>query len=101
MFQAAAKTIDHLQACDGEEFDVDADASTAVVAHGLLGNLAVIRGAAQTLLSAAAMDVRERERILRMLDAQAELMQGVLGDLVRGLPASALAALDDLRRSSP
>ncbi|HEX4979483.1 MAG TPA: hypothetical protein VFV35_05400 [Acidimicrobiales bacterium] len=80
---------------------MDADASTAVVAHGLLGNLAVIRGAAQTLLSAAAMDVRERERILRMLDAQAELMQGVLGDLVRGLPASALAALDDLRRSSP
>lgn len=80
---------------------MDVDASTAVVAHGLLGNLAVIRGAAQTLLSAPAIDARERERILRMLDAQAELMQGVLGDLVRGLPASALAALDHLRRSSP
>jgi hypothetical protein len=78
--------------------DPEADAMTAIVAHGLLGNLAVIRGAARLLQSERQLGPEESERLFAMLDAQVELMQGVLTDLVRGLPSQALAALDDLRR---
>ena len=74
----------------------DGDAATAVVAHGLLGNLAVIRGASR-MIAEPELGQAEKEKLLRMVDAQIDLMQGVLTDLVRGLPSHALAALDDLR----
>jgi hypothetical protein len=80
------------------EPEPEADAMTAIVAHGLLGNLAVIRGAARLLQSERQLGTEERDRLFTMLDAQVDLMQGVLTDLVRGLPSQALAALDDLRR---
>ena len=76
----------------------DDDATTAVVAHGLLGNLAVIRGASRMLLSDMELPAAERRKLLTMLDTQVDLMQGVLTDLVRGLPSQALAALDELGR---
>jgi hypothetical protein len=77
----------------------EADTSTAVVAHGLLGNLTVIRGAIQLLATeAAALSEVQRARLMRMAETQVELMQGVLTDLVRGLPSQALAALDATRR---
>lgn len=73
------------------------DAATAVAAHGLLGNLAVIRGATRMMIGEPRLSDGERARLLEMLDAQVDLMQGVLTDLVRGLPLEALTALDDLR----
>jgi hypothetical protein len=75
----------------------DSDASTAVVAHGLLSNLAVVRGVTRMLLGDPALGQSEREKLLSILDVQVDLMQGVLTDLVRGLPSQALAALDELR----
>lgn len=82
----------------GSEWDEsdESDATSAVVAHGLLGNLAVIRGAVRVLTADPALSDAERKRLLQMVDAQVDLVQGVLTDLVRGLPSHALAALDDL-----
>lgn len=80
-----------------DESEPGADAASAVVAHGLLGNLAVIRGATRMMLAEPRLSPAERVRLLEMLDAQIDLMQGVLADLVRGLPLEALTALDDLR----
>ena len=76
----------------------DADATTAVVAHGLLGNLAVIRGVARLLIGEHDMPEPDRSNLLEMLDSQVNLVQGVLTDLIRGMPSNALAALDELRR---
>ena len=76
------------------------DATTAVLAHGLLGNLAVIRGATSVLVGGDGNDLApaDRARLSAVLDAQFDLMQGVLADLVRGLPAAAIEELDRLRR---
>jgi len=74
----------------------EGDAAAAVLAHGLLGNLAVIRGATRMLLAEPELDEEERAKLLQMVDVQIDLMQGLLTDLVRGLPSQALAALDDL-----
>lgn len=76
----------------------DADTATAVVAHGLLGNLAVVRGVARLLMGEPDLPEAERTKLLELLDGQVDLMQGVLADLIRGLPSQALAALDELRR---
>ena len=76
---------------------MDSDAAAAVVAHGLLGNLAVIRGATRMLLADNDLDARERADLVEMLESQIDLMQGVLTDLGRGLPSNALAVLDELR----
>ncbi|HEX7168505.1 MAG TPA: hypothetical protein VF230_16105 [Acidimicrobiales bacterium] len=78
--------------------EADADAAAAVVAHGLLGHLAVIRGASRMLLADPGMAPGERAKLLELVETQSALVQGVLADLVRGLPDQALAALDDLRR---
>ena len=75
----------------------DADASTAIVAHGLLGNIAVIRGVARMLASEPELPRAERDKLIVILDSQIDLIQGVLGDLVHGLPSQALAALEELR----
>ena len=75
----------------------DADASTAVVAHGLLGNIAVIRGVARMLASEPELPRAERDKLIAILDTQVDLIQGVLADLVHGLPSQALAALEELR----
>jgi hypothetical protein len=74
----------------------EADATAAVMAHGLLGNLAVVRGVARLLTHDDGLAAGERARLLEMLDSQVDLMQGVLTDLVRGLPTQALKALDEL-----
>lgn len=81
---------------DGGEA-ADADRASAVIAHGLLGNLAVIRGATHMMLAEPRLSDGERVKLLEILDGQIDLMQGVLTDLVRVLPLEALAALDDLR----
>jgi hypothetical protein len=77
--------------------DLDGDAAAAVVAHGLLGNLAVVRGATRMLLADNDLGARQRADLVNMLEAQIDLMQGVLTDLVRGLPSNALVVLDELR----
>lgn len=79
------------------EPDGGGDAVAAVVAHGLLGNLAVIRGATRMMIGEPHLSDSERARLLTLLDAQVDLMQGILTDVVRGLPLEALTALDDLR----
>lgn len=68
--------------------DVEPDEATvAVVAHGLLGAVGVIQGAATMLLGRgeSLSDVKKTE-LLEMIEEQSELLGGVLQDMVRGLP---------------
>jgi hypothetical protein len=75
-----------------------AGADATSVAHGLLADLAVIRGATRMMLAEPRLSPGERVSLLEMLDAQIDVMQRVLTDVVRGLPSSeALTAVDDLR----
>ena len=73
------------------------DATFAVVAHGLLQSVTVIRGAAGTLKDrwAELPDV-ERDRLLENLDSQAAHLGEVLSDLVQMLPSRAIAVLEGL-----
>lgn len=73
------------------------DATFAVVAHGLLQSVTVIRGSASTLKEhwADLPDV-ERERLLERLDSQAAHVGEVLSDLVQMLPSAAIAVLEGL-----
>ena len=73
------------------------DATFAVVAHGLLQSVTVIRGAAATLKEVwADLPVNERDRLLERLDSQAAHVGEVLTDLVQMLPSAALAVLEGL-----
>ena len=73
------------------------DATIAVVAHGLLQSVTVIRGAAATLREHwAELDHDARQSLLEKVDTQAEYVAGVLADLVQMLPSSARAVLESL-----
>lgn len=75
------------------------DPTAAVICHGLLGRLAIIEGAATTLgESWERLDEPTRARLLSMISAQAADTASALRDVVRGLPADALAALDAMSR---
>jgi len=78
-----------------DEFDAVADATTAVIAHALLNSMAVISGAASLLLEHELAPEEQRNLLLRV-HAQAGHVTGILQDLVRGLPGSALDALGGL-----
>jgi len=78
-----------------DEWQQMADGMIGVVAHGLLNSVAVIKGASRTLLEGPGIDERGRAW-LEIIDQQANLMAGVLKDLVRGLPADAMAELVQL-----
>ena len=67
----------------------------AVVAHSLLSSMAVIAGAADTLRERAdRLSPEQTSQLLDMIGGQASHVSGVLRDLVLGLPADALAALE-------
>lgn len=75
------------------------DAVLAIVAHGLLGSLAVCAGSLKTVLHHPELPEEKRVELLRMAEEQADHMAGVLLDLVRGLPAESREALDRLAGS--
>jgi hypothetical protein len=63
------------------------DATIAVVAHGLLGAVGVIQGAATMLLGRReTLSVDKQIELLEMIEEQTGLLGGVLQDMVRGLP---------------
>jgi K+-sensing histidine kinase KdpD len=63
------------------------DATIAVVAHGLLGAVGVIQGAATMLIGRRdTLPAEKQGELLAMIEEQAGLLGGVLQDMVRGLP---------------
>ena len=79
-----------------EAFDAYADEATiAVVAHALLSSMSVIMGAASTLQDRwDALTLEQRNSLIGMITGQSEHVSGVLRDLVLGLPAGVLSALE-------
>lgn len=75
------------------------DALLAVVAHGLLGSVAVCAGAVKAVLHHPEMPEEKRSELLRMVESQADHMAAVLQDLMRGLPPEGREALDLLAGS--
>ena len=66
------------------------DATIAVIAHGLLGAVGVIQGAATMLLGRReTLPVDKQIELLEMIEEQTGLLGGVLQDMVRGLPPAA------------
>lgn len=78
---------------------ITTDATTmAVVAHGLLGSLSVIGGAAATLQrNWERLDEQQRANLFEMIRSQTDHVSGVLGDLARGLSPEIQQALSELR----
>lgn len=72
------------------------DDLSAVLAHGLLGNLHVIQSVL-ALLASDRVAVDERPQLHAMAESQIELMVDVLRDMARGLPADVVAFLDSQR----
>jgi signal transduction histidine kinase len=68
------------------------DAALAVVAHGLLGSISVIQGAAE-MLASSDFDAPVRSRLHELIDEQCRHTTGVLRDLMAGLPGSVILAL--------
>ena len=63
------------------------DATIAVIAHGLLGAVGVIQGAATMLIGRRDTLAADKQvELLEMIEEQTSLLGGVLQDLVRGLP---------------
>jgi hypothetical protein len=83
-FMAYRHHRERLQAATTIEPD---DATIAVIAHGLLGAVGVIHGAATMLLGRReSLSVEKQVELLEMIEEQTGLLGGVLQDLVRGLP---------------
>ena len=83
-FTAYRRNRERLQAPVEVEPD---DATIAVVAHGLLGAVGVIQGAATMLLGRRETLAADKQvELLEMIEEQTGLLGGVLQDLVRGLP---------------
>jgi hypothetical protein len=77
---------------------VDMDA-VAVLAHGLLGTVGSLVGAADRLSEDwPNLDERERAMLLQAVHEHACWIGDVLQDLVRGLPRDVIAALDHQTR---
>ena len=83
-FMAYRRNRERLKAPADVEPD---DATIAVVAHGLLGAVGVIQGAATMLLGRReTLPADKQVELLEMIEEQTGLLGGVLQDLVRGLP---------------
>jgi hypothetical protein len=76
---------------------IDSDATVAITAHGLLSATSAIE-TSLTLIRQRHNEIPEVEflAIVRAAERQARLVDGVLKDLIRGLPPGTLAALDEL-----
>jgi EAL domain-containing protein (putative c-di-GMP-specific phosphodiesterase class I) len=87
---------DFIDLQDGQAW-IDNDATVAITAHGLLGATSAIE-TALSLIRQRHTEIPEVEflAIVRAAERQARLVDGVLKDLIRGLPPGTLAALDEL-----
>jgi hypothetical protein len=76
--------------------------AVAVIAHGLLGSVALVVDATDRL-AASWTDLAETDRmlLLRQVREHVVLVGGILSDIARGLPHDVVAALDKQRRSLP
>ncbi len=93
---AGRLTGDHGAVGDRME-TADWDGLAPIVAHGLLGPIAGIRGYAQILVARAGrLDPAEREMMLEQIMAIADLAAGMLTDMVRGLPPDVTHMLGEL-----
>ena len=73
------------------------EASMALIAHGLLNSVSVVSATATLLrMSGSKMEDIRRDELLGGMVGQANLMAGVLKDLVHGLPIEALDVLQRL-----
>ncbi|HMC69662.1 MAG TPA: histidine kinase dimerization/phospho-acceptor domain-containing protein [Mycobacteriales bacterium] len=75
------------------------EATFAVIAHGLLNSLTVVKGAADMVR--ASFPELPTEQVQLWFDSihdQTEMMADILVDVVRGLPPQALIVLDELAR---
>ena len=73
----------------------EGDAAWAVVTHGVVGTLAVARGAAETLRGSwGDLDDESRLRLVDMVLDQVTHASGVLQDAGKGLSPEAVSALD-------
>ena len=82
---------------------MDDDAATiAVMAHGLLGAVGVIKGAA-TMLQCRGdrLTVAKRDELFDMIIEQSGLLAGVLQDLMRGLPSDQQHRIEALAAVRP
>lgn len=74
---------------------VDEAALVAVIAHGLMGNVALVRATAGLLREGyQQMSPDEREEAWSLLTGQADHIGAVLLDLVRQLPPESVAAME-------
>ncbi len=69
---------------------------SAVLAHGLLGNLQVVSGVIG-LLGSDRVAPEERARLIAMAMSQIDLMVDILRDMALGLPADVVEFLDQQR----
>jgi hypothetical protein len=75
------------------------DAAMAVIAHGLLNSVSAIQMGAYALRESwEKMSVEQRDQVLGIVADQAGHVRGILQDLIRGLPADVIRALNGLER---
>ena len=75
---------------------VDDHQLNAVLAHSLLGTVAAIKGAIDTVLTHN-LDDSTHDSLLLMARRRLDFLSGQLRDLALGLPDEILTFLDDLR----
>jgi len=71
----------------------------AVLAHSLLGTVAAIKGAIETIL-AHELDASTHDSLLLMARRRLDFLSEQLRDLALGLPDEVLTFLDDLRNDA-
>ena len=75
----------------------EADATMAVIAHGLLNSVSAIQmGAFALKESWQQLSEEQRVQILDIVSDQAGHIRGILQDMIRGLPSDVIRALNGL-----
>lgn len=75
----------------------EADATMAVIAHGLLNSVSAIQmGAFALKESWQQLTDEQRVQILDIVSDQASHIRGILQDMIRGLPSEVIRALNGL-----
>jgi hypothetical protein len=79
--------------------ELDDSRLNAVLAHSMLGTLAAIRGAVQTLITYPT--IAERDPLLEMAIRRIDFLTDQVRDLALGLPDEIVTYLAELRREEP
>jgi signal transduction histidine kinase len=74
----------------------DWDTAYAILAHGLLTPLSVIRGLTEALIRQDGLNPEDRQMYLSRIMENADFVSTMLSDMVRGLPPEAWSLLDEL-----